>query len=60
MEDCDIMNSKKLSPNEQMSRNLNPLRTSFLDILEEKEKKNIKYPRKLGEEENKQIKELLE
>ena len=48
------------SVSEQMFRKLNPLRASFLDTLEDKEKKNITYPRKLNEEEKREIKEVME
>lgn len=45
---------------EQMYRKLYPLRASFLDNLEENEKRSIVYPRKLSEERKKEIIEILE
>lgn len=53
------MNKEKQNLSNQVFRKISPLRASFLDILEEKERKNIVYPRKLTAEEKSEIKSLI-
>lgn len=54
------MKSKNRNPKELAFRKTAPLRASFLDTLEEMERDNTAYPRKLTQEERKELKKIIQ